>query len=259
VRILITAGGTREYIDPVRFISNASSGKMGLCLARAALGAGHKVTLIAAPTLLRPPAGVRVISVTTASQMFRAVKRHFLRCDCLIMAAAVSDYTVARPSRTKVKKTGDRLMLELKPTPDIVTWAARHKHVGRPKTEDRGPKTKGRRRRQSTIQNSAFKTRLVVGFALEDRDIRRRAQAKLLDKNLDMIVANTPAAIGADTSALHVKTPGGPWIEFPAASKAVNARKIIRMIEARTHASGSRSDAGTALGHSPSTGPRPST
>ena len=265
MRILITAGGTREYIDPVRFISNASSGKMGLCLARAALAAGHEVTLIAAPIGLRPPAGARVLSVTTASQMFRAVKRHFPQCDCLIMAAAVSDYAVARPSRTKVKRTGDRLMLELRPTPDIVAWAARHKAVrsrkteaGRQKPQDGRQKTGDKRQKTGGRGQRSLRTRLVVGFALEDGDLRRRAQAKLLGKDLDMVVANTPAAIGAETSALHVKTPGGPWIELPAASKAVNARKIVRMI-ARIPASGSRSDAGTTPGHSPSRRPHPST
>jgi len=211
MRFLITAGGTREPIDPVRFISNASSGKMGFSLARAALAAGHRVTLIAAPTLLSPPAGPRLVSVTTAGQMFQAVKEYLPRCDCLVMAAAVSDYTVARPSRAKIKKTGRPVTLRLVPTPDILQWAARHKRIRNP---------------QSAIRN-----RLIVGFALEDRQIRQNAEKKLRDKRLDMIVANTPAAIGADTSALHVKTPAGPWVELPAASKAANARRIIRLIE----------------------------
>lgn len=212
MRFLITAGGTREYIDPVRFISNASSGRMGFSLARAALAAGHRVTLIAAPTSLRPPPGARLISVTTAGQMFQAVKKHLPGADCLVMAAAVSDYTVVRPSRTKIKKTGRPVTLLLVPTPDILMWAAGHKK--RYRTQDTG-----------------HKIRIIVGFALEDRDIRRRAQAKLIDKKLDMIVANTPTAIGANTSALHVKTPAGPWVKLPAASKAANARRIIRLIE----------------------------
>lgn len=211
MRFLITAGGTREPIDPVRFISNASSGRMGLCLARAALGAGHHVTLIAAPTALRPPVGARLVRVVTAGQMFRAVRGHLAWCDCLIMAAAVSDYTVARPSGTKLKKTGRPLTLRLVPTPDILLWAASHKTIRNP---------------QSRIRN-----RLIVGFALEDRAIRRNAEKKLLDKGLDMIVANTPAAIGAETSALHAKTLTGPWVDLGAASKAVQARRILRLIE----------------------------
>jgi phosphopantothenoylcysteine decarboxylase/phosphopantothenate--cysteine ligase len=208
MRFLITAGGTREYIDPVRFISNASSGKMGFSLARAALAAGHRVTLIAATTPLKPPKGARLISVTTASQMFQAVKRYLPKSDCLVMAAAVSDYKVARPSRTKIKKTGQLLILRLRPTVDILRWAARNRAV-----------------------REKIKNRLIVGFAMEDKDIRRRAQAKLIDKHLDMIVANTPTAIGANTSTLHVKTAAGPWVELPAASKAANARRIIQLIE----------------------------
>jgi phosphopantothenoylcysteine synthetase/decarboxylase len=211
MRFLITAGGTREYIDPVRFISNASSGRMGFALARAALAAGHRVTLIAAPTPLRPPPGARLISVTTAQEMFQAIKRQFPKSDCLVMAAAVADYTVARPSRTKIKKTGRPVTLHLVPTPDILRWAARHKEV--------------------RSQKSEVRRKLIVGFALEDRAIRRNAEKKLRDKGLDMIVANTPTAIGANTSTLHVKTPAGPWVELPAASKAANARRIIRLIE----------------------------
>src|SRR5512142_2610692 len=98
MRFLITAGGTREYIDPVRFISNASSGKMGYALACAALKAGHDVTLITAPTALKPPAGAEIVRVESAAEMFAAVKEHFQRCDCLIMVAAVADYTPAHPS-----------------------------------------------------------------------------------------------------------------------------------------------------------------
>ncbi len=209
MRILITAGGTREYIDPVRFISNASSGKMGISLARAALAAGHKATLILAPSSLRPPAGAKVIEVTTADQMFQAVRRLLPSHDCLIMAAAVSDYTPARCSKTKIKKTGRPMTLRLVPTPDILKWAA---------TQIQNPKSK--------IQNV-----LLVGFALEDRAVRRRAEAKLQDKGLDMIIANSPAAIGASSSALQIKTRQGPWLELAPAAKSVSARRIIRLIE----------------------------
>ena len=127
MHFLITAGGTREYIDPVRFISNASSGRMGYALARAALKAGHKVTLITAPTALKPPAGARVVRVQTAAEMFRAVKEHFPACDCLIMAAAVSDYTPARPSKTKLKKQAARAHSRTQTHP-------RHPEMGRQAT-----------------------------------------------------------------------------------------------------------------------------
>ena len=123
MRILITAGGTCEYIDPVRFISNASSGKMGYALARAALKAGHKVTLITTPTDQKPPSAAKLVNVETAAQMFEAVKKHFSRCDCLIMAAAVADYTPVSPARTKKKKTGKSMTIKLKPTTDILKWA----------------------------------------------------------------------------------------------------------------------------------------
>jgi len=204
MRFLITAGGTREYIDPVRFISNASSGKMGYALARAALQAGHQVTLITAPTALQVPAGAEFIRVESAAEMFAAVKKHFLECDCLIMAAAVSDYTPAHPSKAKLKKQATRLTLELKPTPDILNWAGRQKKPGQ----------------------------VLVGFALEDRDLRINAERKMREKHLDVIVANTPGAIGADTSTLHIKTISSDWIKISAARKAASARHIIRLIEA---------------------------
>jgi phosphopantothenoylcysteine decarboxylase / phosphopantothenate---cysteine ligase len=203
MRILITAGGTREYIDPVRFISNASSGRMGYALARAALKAGHEVMLITAPTALKPPGQAETVRVESAAQMFEAVKKHFGRCDCLIMAAAVADYTPLRPAKTKLKKTDQRLTIQLKPTPDILKWAAAHKK----------------------------KHQIVVGFALEDKAIRTRAEKKLQDKNLDMIVANSPAAIGSEMSSVQIKTPDITWLEIEPATKSIIAKKILRMAE----------------------------
>jgi phosphopantothenoylcysteine decarboxylase/phosphopantothenate--cysteine ligase len=203
MRFLITAGGTREYIDPVRFISNASSGKMGYALARAALKAGHQVTLITAPTALKPPPGVELVRVESAAQMFTAVKEHFAHCDCLVMAAAVADYTPSRPSRTKLKKQAVKLTLELKPTRDILRWAGRQEKRGQ----------------------------LLVGFALEDRDLQANAERKMRDKRLDMIIANTPGAIGDDTSALHIKTTGSDWVQIDNTRKAASAKHVIRMIQ----------------------------
>lgn len=203
MRFLITAGGTREYIDPVRFISNASSGKMGYALARAALKAGHEVTLITAPTALKPPAGAEVVRVETTAEMFEAVKKHLPQCDCLIMAAAVADYTPAHPAKTKLKKQTSKLTLELKPTPDILKWAGRQKRPGQ----------------------------TLVGFALEDRDLRANAERKMREKHLDMIVANAPGAIGANTSTLHVKTIDSDWVEIRAARKTASAGHLIRTIE----------------------------
>ena len=202
MRILITAGGTREYIDPVRFISNASSGRMGYALALAALKAGHKVTLITAPTGQRPPIGTKLVEVETAVQMLNAVKKHFEKCDCLIMAAAVADYTPSRPAKTKIKKTCKALTIRLKPTTDILKWAGVHKR----------------------------KKQIVVGFALEDKAIRACAEEKMKEKNLDMIIANTTAAIGADKSTVQIKTADSAWTKIESTAKITIAKKIIHLI-----------------------------
>ena len=203
MRIIITAGGTREYIDPVRFISNASSGRMGYALAHAALAAGHKVTFITAPTGQEPPSEAKIVNAQTAAEMFEAVKKHFCRCDCLIMAAAAADYTPVRPALTKLKKTGQNLTVKLKPTPDILKWAGAHKK----------------------------KTQIVVGFALEDKAVRIRAEKKLHEKNLDMIVANSPAAIGADKSSVQIKTSDSAWVRIENAAKSTTAKKIISLAQ----------------------------
>ncbi|MHC4126038.1 MAG: phosphopantothenoylcysteine decarboxylase domain-containing protein [Planctomycetota bacterium] len=203
MHFLITAGGTREYIDPVRFITNASSGRMGYALASAVLSAGHKVTLIAAPTMERPPRGVRIVKVETSAEMFKAVRKYFPLCDCLVMAAAVADYTVARPAKTKIKRINKPLTLKLKPTPDILKWAGKHKNKGQ----------------------------IVVGFALEDKAIRTRAGKKLKEKNLDMIIANGPEAIGADESQVQIKIAGQKWLKLPRADKKTVSEKIISLVE----------------------------
>ena len=210
MHFLITAGGTREYIDPIRFISNASSGKMGYALAHAAEEAGHKVTLISASDL-QPPIGVEFVGVDSAEEMFAAVKKYFNKCDCLIMAAAVSDYTPVRPAKTKIKKTGKFLTIKLKPTADILKWAGKHKKVKSKKAKD--------------------KRQIIVGFALEERDVKGRAEKKLKEKNLDMIIANTPAAIGAEKSTVQIKMPDSKWLKLARATKTTLAKKIITLVE----------------------------
>ena len=199
MHFLITAGGTREYIDPVRFISNASSGRMGYALARAAVGAGHKATLVTAPADGQVPKGVKIVRVETAGQMFEAVRGHFEKCDCLIMAAAVADYTVARPAKSKIKKSAKGLTIKLKSTVDILKWAGKHKKKGQ----------------------------IVIGFALEDKAIRARAQKKLVEKNLDMIIANSPAAIDSGSASVQIKMPGCKWLKLAQATKMTIAKKII--------------------------------
>ena len=214
MHFLITAGGTREYIDPVRFITNASSGRIGYALAGAAIGAGHKVTLISTPVAQRLPKGLKAVKVETAAEMFEAVRKHFGRCDCLIMAAAVSDYTCSNPSSTKIRKSVRPLTIKLKPTVDILKWAGEQKKVKR-------QKVKGKKQ----------KRQLVVGFALEDRKLRERAEQKLMAKNLDMIIANKPAAIGAEKSTVEIKERDRSWFKIKNTSKAVTAKKIVRMVE----------------------------
>jgi len=202
MNFLITAGGTREYIDPVRFISNAGSGKMGYAIARAAIGSGHAVTLITAATALRLPKKARVIKAQTSGEMFAAVKRNFAKCDCLIMTAAVCDYTPVETATNKIKKRAALLTIKLKPTADILEWAGTHKK----------------------------KKQLVVGFALEDKALRKNAEKKLSEKKLDMIIANTPAAIGAEKSTVHIKTSDGPWSILTNTSKRTIARKILAIV-----------------------------
>ena len=203
MKIVITAGGTREYIDPVRFISNASTGKMGYALVKAAAAAGHNVTLITAPRGLEKPAGVEVVDVVTSCDMFEAVKAAFGCADCLIMAAAVSDYRPQTVADKKIKKAQSQLTITLEPTIDIIKWAGENKS-----------------------------RQIIVGFALEDTDLLKNAEAKMRAKNMDIIVANSPEAISADASQVYIKTRGNDWISLPQADKHATAKRIIEMIEA---------------------------
>ncbi len=175
---------------------------MGYAIARAALKAGHKVTLISANTLLQKPKNAKVIEVVTSGQMYKTVQAEFPACDCLIMAAAVSDYRPATSSQTKIKKEQVELTLKLKPTRDIL------KSVGRKKK----------------------KGQVVVGFALESTKLKQNAEKKLKSKNLDMIIANEPAAIGADKSTIHIKTKNTDWQTFENITKTTSARIILKNI-----------------------------
>jgi phosphopantothenoylcysteine decarboxylase/phosphopantothenate--cysteine ligase len=167
-KLLITAGPNREPIDPVRYISNRSSGKMGYALARAALSRGAQVTLVSGPTALEPPAGARFVSVTTAAQMREAVVKEFAECTVLVMAAAVADYHVAAVPDRKIKRAKGPLELRLEPNPDIL------KELGAMKDG-----------------------KLLIGFAAETEDLAANAERKLREKNLDMIVANDVSQEGS--------------------------------------------------------------
>jgi phosphopantothenoylcysteine decarboxylase/phosphopantothenate--cysteine ligase len=162
-RVLVTAGPCREAIDPVRFISNRSSGKMGYALAEAAMDAGADVTLISGPTNLMPPSGVKLIGVETTEEMYKAVKVNFRKSDILIMSAAPADFRASEKKTNKIKKDNKGLTLELSPTIDIL----------------------------SALKDEKKKEQIVIGFALETENGPANAKAKLKEKGLDMIVLNT--------------------------------------------------------------------
>jgi phosphopantothenoylcysteine decarboxylase/phosphopantothenate--cysteine ligase len=210
LNFLITAGGTREYIDPVRFISNASSGRMGYQLAAAARKMGHKVTLIIAPVNLPLPKGVEIIKAESAGDMFKAVKSRFDKCDCLIMAAAVSDYTPVRASNSKIKRGKGKITLKLKPTQDILKWAGQNKVKSK---------------------KEKVKTNVVIGFALDDKNLKQNADRKMNEKNLDMIIANKPSAIGEEISSVWIKSRNGNWKAVKNRTKAFIAEHIIKLTE----------------------------
>jgi len=194
---LITAGPTREYLDPVRYISNASSGKMGYALATEAASRGWDVVLISGPVEREAPAGVRVIPVISAQDMCLETKKRFALCDIAIGAAAVADWRPLRFSRSKLKKTGSPPAIRLTANPDIL------EELGKIK------------------QNQ-----LMVGFALETNNLISSARAKLKRKNLDIIVANKPSAIGKNSSqAVIIDSLGKTTIVR--GSKSLIAKRIL--------------------------------
>jgi len=208
MRILITAGPTREAIDPVRFISNRSSGKMGYALARVAARRGHDVTLVSGPVALRPPARVAFVPVTTAAEMLAAVKRYLSRCDALIMAAAVADWRPRQVSPQKLKKTAMPRVLSLEPTPDILK-TLRSK--------------KGRR--------------IFIGFAAETERLLAETRRKLKDKKLDLIVANDvsrpDAGFDVDFNRVTLMDAGGRVLALPLMTKMKVAARILDWLAAR--------------------------
>lgn len=202
MRILITAGPTREYFDSVRFISNPSSGKMGYALAAAAVRRGHTVTLVSGPVALKPPAGCRCVSVVSAAEMAAAAKRAFRQCDAAILTAAVCDYRPARPLKRKLAKQHRARSLALVPTEDIATSLGRVK---------RG--------------------RAIVGFAMEDHDHHAHAEAKLRRKRCDAIILNGPENVGSDRAAIEILRADGTWSLTYTASKRAVATRIVRLVE----------------------------
>ena len=208
VKTVITAGPTREPIDPVRYITNRSSGKMGYAIAEAAREAGADVVLVSGPVALPAPAGVRRVDVETAEQMYGAVHREIADTSLFIACAAVSDYRPHRPSPRKIKRSDEELKVELVRSKDTLSSVA-------------------------ILQDRPF----CVGFAAETEDLERHARDKLATKDLDMIAANRVGpgcGFDADTNALKVYWPGGE-AEFGERSKSVLARQLIALVAERFH------------------------
>jgi phosphopantothenoylcysteine decarboxylase/phosphopantothenate--cysteine ligase len=207
LKVVVTAGPTRERIDPVRYISNRSSGKMGYAVAQAARDAGAKVVLVTGPVGIAPPTGMQVVNVETAEQMLDAVRTHLIGANIFVAAAAVSDYKAASASREKIKKTQDALTLPLARTPDVLATIAR-----------------------------AASHPFLVGFAAETENVEQNALEKLESKSLDMIAANKVGdglAFDKDDNALTVYWPGGGKVELPLVSKTLLARQLIALIAER--------------------------
>jgi phosphopantothenoylcysteine decarboxylase/phosphopantothenate--cysteine ligase len=207
--VIVTAGPTCEDIDPVRYLTNRSSGKMGYAIAEAAAGRGARVVLISGPTRLDPPQGVEFVSVRSTEQMRTAVVERLPRATAVIMAAAVADYRPVAPETKKMKRGDGRVTLELESTPDILAGVARDK-AGR----------------------------IVVGFAAETDHVAEHARAKLESKQADLIVANDVTAEGAgfdqDTNIITLYSRDGSEKAFPRMAKIDAAQRILdRMLELR--------------------------
>jgi phosphopantothenoylcysteine decarboxylase/phosphopantothenate--cysteine ligase len=200
--VLVTAGPTQEPLDPVRFISNRSTGKMGYMLAEAAAARGAQVALISGPVHLPVPASVSVVQVRTAAEMRQAVLDHMAPATILIKAAAVADYHVSSPSAQKIKKTAARVSLELEPTPDILA------ELGQKKGD-----------------------RLLIGFAAETENLKQESRRKLQSKNCDMVVGNLVGQEGAgfesDTNEVVLALATGELLALPRASKRDVADRIL--------------------------------
>jgi len=207
VKFLVTAGPTREPIDPVRYILNRSSGKMGYAIAEAALDAGHEVILISGPVSLQSPRAAKLVSVSTSDEMFDAVHRDVDKCDICVLCAAVADYKPASVSPTKIKKRSENLSLELIPTRDILDSLG-HWHDRR------------------------F---LVVGFAAETNDVEKNAGRKLLEKNCDIMIANDVSSakwgMESDKNKVTIFFQNGEQQEICRAPKKIIARALVKIFQ----------------------------
>ena len=204
-RILITSGPTRQYLDPVRYLTNASSGRMGAALARAALRAGHEVVVVSGPVDVEYPKEAEVVRIVSTEELLAESRRLFESCNGLIAAAAPCDYRPHRVEPHKIAKTGEPLVLHLEETPDVAAT------LGAEKRPDQW----------------------TVGFALETEDRRFRALVKLQRKACDLIVSNGPEAIDARDNEVEVIDPDGEVVATFRGAKESVAERILAEIEAR--------------------------
>lgn len=208
MHLLVTAGPTREYLDPVRFLSNRSTGKMGFAVATHAASRGHRVTLVAGPVALATPAGVTRVDVESAQSMLAAVRAHLETADALVMSAAVADWRPRVTSAVKLKKRAMAPVLELEPNPDIL----------------------------ATLRSEKGH-RVFVGFAAETGDPLAEAARKLAAKGLDLIVANDvsqpDAGFAVDTNRVTLLEPGATPEPWPLLTKVEVAARLVAWIEAR--------------------------
>lgn len=203
-RILITSGPTRQYLDPVRYLTNASSGRMGAALAAAVLELGHEAVVVSGPVEVPYPAGAEVIAVVSTDDMLAAAREAFALCEGLIGAAAPCDYRPEHVERHKIAKTGEPLMLRLIETDDVVATLGCEK---------------GRR--------------WVVGFALETDDHRLRALAKLERKCCDLMVSNSVEAMNSLDNSVEVLDPAGNVVRQVTGTKEAVAQAILAVIQER--------------------------
>ena len=244
MRILVTAGPTREYFDDVRFISNASSGRLGYAIAAEAARRGHHVVLVSGPVRLPAPPDVEFVSVVTGREMLDICRERFPDCDAAVMCAAVCDYRPTARSAGKAPKSTQAHAVELEPTEDICVSLGQMKERTDPEpsrdekpscnhSPDRGRDRKGAEPKPSCDRNGVPppRHRILIGFALETDDVHARAEAKLHRKRCDAIVLNHPAGIGRDRTTVEVFTPPSGWSAPRSASKTDIAAYLVDLLD----------------------------
>lgn len=204
-RILITSGPTRQYLDPVRYLTNASSGRMGDALARAALALGHEVVIVSGPVEVKYPDTATVHWITSTDELLEVSRREFRHCQGVIGAAAPCDYQPRRVSETKISKTGGPLVLELIETPDVM----------------------------ATLGAEKRRDQWAVGFALETDDQRFKALTKLIKKSCDLMVLNGPQAMNSLDNQVEIMDSSGDVLASFSGTKELVGQKILDVIQER--------------------------